>query len=64
MPYPDERAGLSAIQSIVDGEDFEKFRDSLDPPKPEAVLPLPTFRTCPVGIAPYQPGSHRWLPPL
>ncbi len=51
MPYPDERAGLSAIQSIVDGEDFEKFRDSLDPPKPEAVLPLPTFYTCPDGIA-------------
>ena len=49
MPYPDERAGLSAIKAIVDGEDFEEFRNRLDPPKIEAVLPLPTFRPCPDG---------------
>lgn len=51
MPYPDERAGLSAIQSIVDGEQFEEFRDRLDPPTTEAVLPLPTFRPCPDGTS-------------
>ena len=51
MPYPDERAGLSAIQSIVDAEDFKEFRDRLDPPKTEAVLPLPTFRPCPDGTS-------------
>ena len=49
MPYPDERAGLSAIQAIVDGENFEEFRRRLDPPKAEAVLQLPAFRPCPNG---------------
>ena len=49
MPYPDERAGLSAIQAIVDGEDFEEFQNRLDPPTTEAVLPLPAFRPCPDG---------------
>ena len=51
MPYPDERAGLSAIQAIVGGEDFEEFQSRLDPPKTEAVLPLPTFRPCPDGTS-------------
>lgn len=49
MPYADERAGLSAIQSIVDGDDFEEFRARLDPPQTDAVLPLPAFRPCPDG---------------
>ena len=35
MPYADERAGLSAIQAIVDGEAFEEFQNRLDPPKPK-----------------------------
>ena len=51
MPYDDERAGLSAVQAILDGEDFEEFRSRLDPPKTEAVLPLPPFRTCPDGTS-------------
>lgn len=51
MPYPDERAGLSAIQAIVDGEDFEEFRSRLDPPKAETVLQLPAFRPCPNGAS-------------
>ncbi len=49
MPYADERAGLSAIQAIVDSEDFEEFRRRLDPPRIEAVLDLPEFRPCPNG---------------
>lgn len=49
MPYPDERAGLSGIHAIVGGEDFEDFQNRLDPPKPETVLSLPTFRPCPNG---------------
>ena len=49
MPYPDERAGLSAVQAIVDGEAFEEFQNRLDPPCTQAVLPLPAFRPCPDG---------------
>ena len=51
MPYADERAGLSAIQAIVDGEAFEEFQNRLDPPSAEAVLPLPEFRPCPDGTS-------------
>ena len=51
MPYPDERAGLSAVQAIVDGEAFEEFQNRLDPPGDQAVLPLPTFRPCPDGTS-------------
>ncbi len=49
MPYADERAGLSAIQAIVESEDTEEFRKRLDPPQTEAILPLPAFRPCPNG---------------
>ncbi len=51
MPYPDERAGLSAVQAIVDGEAFEEFQNRLDPPGTQAVLPLPAFRPCPDGTS-------------
>ncbi|MXW52495.1 MAG: hypothetical protein F4X44_00910 [Gammaproteobacteria bacterium] len=49
MPYPDERAGLAAIQSIVDGKEFEQFREKLNPPSAHTVLPLPKFLPCPIG---------------
>ena len=49
MPYPDERAGLAAIQAIADSVELSEFRDRLLPPSKDAVLPLPPFRPSPPG---------------
>ena len=49
MPYPDERAGMAAIQAIADSTEFEDFRARLQPPTQEAVLNLPTFCPSPSG---------------
>ena len=49
MPYPDERAGLAAIQAIADSAEFRDFRARLQPPRAEAVLDLPPFRPSPSG---------------
>ena len=49
MPYADERAGLAAIQAIADSTEFAEFRARLQPPRQDAVLPLPPFRPSPSG---------------
>ncbi|WP_420624612.1 hypothetical protein [Candidatus Poriferisodalis sp.] len=50
MPYPDERAGLTAIRAIVDSTEFDDFRGRLDPPTHSTVLePWPPFTPCPRG---------------
>ena len=51
MPYPDEKAGLAAIQAIADSTEFAEFRARLQPPSQDAVLPLPPFRPSPSGNA-------------
>ena len=49
MPYPDERAGLAAIQALADSIEFSEFRKRLLPPSKDAVLDLPPFRPSPSG---------------
>ena len=49
MPYADERAGLAAIQAIADSAEFDEFRNRLQPPSQDAVLPLPPFHPSPSG---------------
>ena len=52
MPYPDERAGLAAIRAIVDTDEFNEFRERLDPPSHDTVIePWPPFTPCPPGIS-------------
>ena len=54
MPYPDERAGLAALQAIADGDEFQAFRARLRAPSVDAVLALPPFAPSPVG----RPRTH------
>ena len=51
MPYEDERAGLAAIQALVERGVVEDFRQHLAERHPGEVLELPPFEPFPAGNA-------------